>query len=108
MLGKIIGIEIISHLLKKKGASKLLDTNFGKYLEASIVMGLSEPTLLRYASDDAITYYQGIINGEYDDTQKARATDMLNNWLKEVQKEIGDNVLKYLVRKIEIASRFVQ
>lgn len=96
----ISSYELLNYLINKEGAEKLLDSHYGKLLEAYIV---SCKPYTRESDQNKSKYDETINSSSSTDSEKERATKILSflydsNW--------DHHVLSSLVSKIEIASRF--
>ena len=101
---EISSFELLDYLRNKEGAEKLLDSHYGKVLEAYIVScktytNESYKDLERYKATAEATS----ISSSAGNVEKERANkilQILNDF------EWSNNVLDYLVKKLEIVSRF--
>ncbi|KKO03749.1 hypothetical protein LCGC14_0091760 [marine sediment metagenome] len=94
--------ELLSFFGERSGASDLLSTNYGTALEAYIMTCKS----YRYEDEEIQKKYASITNSSTSsDEDKYRANRILDI-VKEFNWNGGVGILGYLLKKIEIASRF--
>jgi KAP family P-loop domain len=100
IIEEIDSSELLDYLKNKEGAEKLLDSHYGKLLEAYIVT--CKP--YTHASDQSQSKYHETIGStsstESEKERAAKILSFLNDW------NWDHHVLSGLVSKIEIASRF--
>jgi len=92
--------QILEHLTALPGGRKLLDTNYGIALEAYVVSS----KLSRGVNDDFSTKYKDIKNSEEATEQEKHRADRILGIINGFSWN-GDT-LSYLIKKIEISSRF--
>lgn len=102
ILSKDITTNQIWNYLKDQTKSfDLIDSNYGIALEAFIMS-----SVLSYIPDDLIHKYEFTVRtSQSTDYEKDRAQKILSRF-KDFQRDGGAGVLGYLIKKIEIASRF--
>jgi hypothetical protein len=95
-------LSLLNHLEIDAGGHKLLDTNYGTALEAYIISSKS----YRYEKSENFARYKEIIeSSSTGEHEKERANKILK-LIEHFEWHGGTDSLGYLVKKIEVASRF--
>lgn len=104
VLGDTTPKELLSYIENLHGADKLLSSNYGFVLEAYIMTC----KIKHYNGDNVIDDYQKVIDSPkvLNNVLKARATRIIKI-INNLDYEGGLGSLSFLIKKIEIATRFV-
>jgi hypothetical protein len=95
-------LELLDYLKEHHGVTKLLDSHYGTALEAYIATSKS----CGHGYDDISRKYKKIVNSTAaSDNEKQRA-DRILELISRFDCGGGIDALRYLVKKIEVASRF--
>lgn len=102
IFGELSPIQLIDKIKNDDSSGLIFDNNYGAVLEAYIVASRTN----QYAGEELTTPYVTIRDSENsEDSQKYRANRILKI-LSQFEWDGGIGVLGYLVKKIEVASRF--
>lgn len=94
--------ELLSRFKAKPGVKEILATNYGAALEAYIVICKSH----RYSHDDIDNQYQEISESETAREEDKRRANSILKIINDFDRNGGVGALGYLLKKIEVASRF--
>lgn len=94
--------ELLSFLKSATGGEDLLKKNYGTILEAYIVTCKSH----QHVQDESIAEYRKIAASETADEEQKLRADRILSIINEFDWHGGIGILGYLVKKIEVASRF--